>query len=43
MGRGASGILPKLSVDTVLKPRLVIKYREFVAVLAKLLPSSGFF
>lgn len=42
MARGASGILQKLSVDVVLKPRPIIKYREFVAALAKLLPSSGF-
>lgn len=36
-------ILAKLSVDVVPKPRLVIKYREFVAAVAKLLPSSEFF
>lgn len=38
-----AGILAKLSVDAVLKPRLVLMYREFVAALARLLPSSGFF
>lgn len=36
------GCVQHLAVDAVLKPSPVIKYREFVAALAKLLPSSGF-